>query len=285
MKYAYYPGCFLHGTAREYDLSTRAICKALGIELLEIEDWNCCGALEVASDKLLSTALSARNTMLAAKQGLDLLIPCSICSNSLLRADHAMKESPRIREKIEELTGEQYCTSIRIRHLLDVIIGDYGLQKLAGKVRKPLKGVRAAPYYGCLLTRPANICKSKDPEDPKALEALIEALGASCIEFPSKTKCCGGALLMGREEIANQLAKNLLDEAKIMGANCLVVACPLCHTMLDAQQARIEAMYKTPIGMPVLYFTQLIAIALGIDMREAGIDRHFVSLKALKIEL
>ncbi len=279
MKYAYYPGCFLHGTAREYDLSTRAVCRALGIELVEIDDWNCCGALEVASDKLLSTALSIRNIMLASKLGLDLIAPCSICFNSLLRADHSMIESHGIREKVEELIGEQYRAEIKIRHLINVIIHDYGTANLIRKVKKPLKGMRAAPYYGCLLTRPANICKVEDPENPRELENIIQAIGGDYIEYPSKTKCCGGALLMGKEEMANQLAKNLLDEAKKLGANCFIAACPLCHTMLDAQQAKIEAVFKTKFNLPVLYFTQAIGLALGLDMREIGLDKHFVSLK------
>lgn len=285
MKYAYYPGCFLHGTAREYDISTKAICKAIGIELVELEDWNCCGALEASSDKLLSTALSVRNIMLAAKQGLDLLVPCSICSSSLLRAEQVMKEKPELQQKIEELIGESCNASIKTRHLLSIINGDYGLERLAQHVKKPLRGIRVAPYYGCLLTRPASICESVDPEDPRIMENLIEALGGEYIDFPSKTKCCGGALLTGKEEIANQLSRNLLAEAKMLGANCIVVACPLCHTMLDSQQAKIEIQYSTKFGLPVLYFTQVIGLALGLDAREIGLDRHFVSPKAMEIKL
>ncbi|MEM2924569.1 MAG: CoB--CoM heterodisulfide reductase iron-sulfur subunit B family protein [Methanocellales archaeon] len=279
MRYAYYPGCFLHGSAKEYEISTRAICRALGIELVEIEDWNCCGALEVASDKILSTALSIRNIILASKLGMDLIAPCSICYNNLLKADYSVKESQGVREKIEGLIGEPYRAEVKIKHLINVIIQEYGLDNLAGKVKKPLKGIRAAPYYGCLLTRPARICKA---EDPMWLENIIRAIGGEYIEFPSKTKCCGGALLMGKEETANKLAKNLLEEAKKLGANCLIVACPLCHTMLDAQQSKIETIYKTKFTLPVLYFTQAIGLALGLDMRETGLDKHFVSPKLLQ---
>jgi heterodisulfide reductase subunit B len=282
MKYAYYPGCFLHGTAKEYDLSTRAVCRALGIELVEIEDWNCCGALEVSSDKLLSTALSIRNLMLASKIGLDLIVPCSICFNSLLRANYSMKESLKIKERIEELIGEQYSLEINIRHLIDVILNDYGLDNLSRKVKKPLKWMQAAPYYGCLLTRPAKICGAKDPENPRELESIIQAIGGGYIEFLSKTKCCGGALLMGKEEVAHKLTKNLLEEAKKLGANCFIVACPLCHTMLDAQQSKIEAVFKTKFKLPVLYFTQAISLALGLNMHEIGLDKHFVSSKLLE---
>ncbi|MCX9013285.1 MAG: CoB--CoM heterodisulfide reductase iron-sulfur subunit B family protein [Candidatus Methanoperedens sp.] len=280
MKLAYYPGCTLHGTAREYDASTKAVCKTAGIELTEIEDWNCCGALEAIFDKELSMGLSARNNMLARKTGLDLVIPCSICSHNLSRADKAMRENEGFRTKIETAMGEKY-EGIKIKHLLDVIVNDVGIETLSGKFTKKMNGIKAVPYYGCLLVRPSEVSKFDNPDNPQSLDALIKATGAQCLTFTQKTKCCGGNLLMSNQEYAFKLTKKLFDEAKSAGANCIVVACPMCHMLLDGQQAMIEKELDTVIDMPVLYFTQLLGLAMGIGKNELELDKNMVSTSAL----
>ncbi len=280
MKLAYYPGCTLHGTAREYDASTKAVSKAAGIELTEIEDWNCCGALEAIFDKELSMGLSARNNMLAQKTGLDLVVPCSICSHNLSRADKAMKTDEAFRAKIEKALGESY-KGVKIKHLLDVMVNDVGTEALAKKFIKPLKGIKAVPYYGCLLVRPSEISRFDNPENPTSLDNLIKATGAECLPFTQKTKCCGGNLLMSKQDYAFILTKKLFDEAKAAGANCIVVACPMCHMLLDGQQSMVEKAHNTVIDLPILYFTQLIGLAMGLGEKELELDKNMVSPKTL----
>ena len=280
MKLAYYPGCTLHGTAREYNASTKAVSKAAGIELTEIEDWNCCGALEAIFDKELSMGLSARNNMLAQKTGLDLVVPCSICSHNLSRADKAMKTDEAFRVKIEKALGEKY-KGVKIKHLLDVMVNDVGTEALAKKFVKPLKGIKAVPYYGCLLVRPSEVSKFDNPENPTSLDDLIKATGAECLPFTQKTKCCGGNLLMSKQDYAFILTKKLFDEAKSAGANCIVVACPMCHMLLDGQQSMVEKAHNTVIDLPILYFTQLIGLAMGLSEKELELDKNMVSPEAL----
>ncbi|KCZ71427.1 heterodisulfide reductase, subunit B [Candidatus Methanoperedens nitroreducens] len=276
MKLAYYPGCTLHGTAREYDASTKAVCKASNIELTEIEDWNCCGALEAIFDKELSMGLSARNNMLAQRTGLDLVIPCSICSHNLSRADMAMRNDESFRAKMEKALGERY-RGIRVRHLLDILVNDVGIDTLSSKFIKPLKGIKAVPYYGCLLVRPSEVGRFDNPENPTSLDNLIRAAGAECLPFTQKTKCCGGNLLMSKQDYAFIFTKKLFDEAKAAGADCIVVACPMCHMLLDGQQSMVEEAHNTVIGMPVLYFTQLIGLAMGLSEKELELDKNMVS--------
>lgn len=276
MKLAYYPGCTLHGTAREYDASTKVVSIAAGIELVEIEDWNCCGALEAIFDKELSMGLSVRNNLLAQRTGLDLVIPCSICSHNLSRADMAMKENGIFRGKLEKALGEKY-TGVKIKHLLDVMINDIGIDALTPKFKRQLKGIKAVPYYGCLLVRPSEVSKFDNPENPTSLDNLIKATGAECLPFNQKTKCCGGNLLMSKQDYAFILTQKLFDEAKARGANCIVVACPMCHMLLDGEQTTIEKAHNTVINMPVLYFTQLIGLAMGFSEKELELDRNMVS--------
>jgi heterodisulfide reductase subunit B len=276
MKFAYYPGCTLHGTAREYDASTKAVCKATGIGLVEIDDWNCCGALEAIFEKELSMGLSARNNFKAQKTGLDLVIPCSICSHNLSRADSAMKNDLSFRKKIEKALGEEY-KGVKIKHLLDVMVNDVGTEVLSKKFIKSLKGVKAVAYYGCLLVRPSEVSKFDNPENPMSLDNLIKSTGAECLPFTQKTKCCGGNLLMSKQDYAFMLTKKLLDEAKLAGSNCVVVACPMCHMLLDGQQTTIEKVHNIVIDMPVLYFTQLIGLAMGLSEKELELDRNMVS--------
>ncbi len=278
MKLAYYPGCTLHGTAREYNASTKAVSKIAGIELTEIPDWNCCGALEAIFDKELSMGLSARNNMLAQKTGLDLVIPCSICSHNLGRADKAMRTDEVFRSKIEKALGDKYRDNgFKIKHLLDVMVNDVGVAALASKFKKSLKGIKAVPYYGCLLVRPSEVSSFDNPDNPTSLDNLIKATGAECLPFSQKTRCCGGNLLMSKQDYAFILTQKLFDEAKAAGANCIVVACPMCHMLLDGQQSMVEKAHNTRIDMPVLYFTQLIGLAMGLSEKELELDRNMVS--------
>ncbi len=270
MKYSYYPGCAQHGTAVDYRMSVEAVMSRLGIELEEIKNWNCCGALHV-DDRSTRVALSART--LADAKGLDVATPCNLCFSNLMRANTALEDSD-LKNRVNGALATKYDGNAKPKHLLEVVVKDLGLMKLSEHVKKPLK-IKAVPYYGCLLTRPEN--KFDSPENPKSLDDLIAALGAEPVKYYYKTKCCGGPILLTNEDLALELAKDLLVMAKDSGADCMVVTCPMCHLQLDAKQKAVEAKFNIKIDMSIIYFTQLIGIAMGIAPKELGLDKHLVS--------
>ncbi len=269
MKYSYYPGCAQHGTAVDYRISVEAVFRRLGIELEEVKNWNCCGALHVP-DRTTRVALSART--LASAKGLDMATPCNLCYSNLMRT-HAALEDSALRNRINEALVTKYDGNTKPKHLLEVIVKDLGLPKLAEQVKLTLR-IKAAPYYGCLLTRPEN--KFDSPENPKSLDNLISSLGAEPVKFYYKTKCCGGPILLTNEELALRLAKDILVMAKDSGADCIVVTCPMCHLQLDAKQKAVESKNNIKLDMPVIYFTQLIGLAMGLPASELGLDKHLV---------
>ena len=274
MKYSYYPGCVQHGTAVDYRRSVEAVFSRLGIELEELKNWNCCGALHVP-DRNVRVALSART--LASAKALDLTTPCNLCYSNLMRANAALEDNA-VKNKINEALAAKYEGNARVKHLLEVIVKDLGLEKLAQQVKIPLK-IKAVPYYGCLLTRPEN--RFDSPENPKSLDNLIASLGAEPVKYYYKTKCCGGPILLTNEDLALSLAKDILTMAKDSGADCMVVTCPMCHLQLDAKQKAVESKYNLKLELPVVYFTQLIGLAMGLEPHELGLDRHLVSTDKL----
>jgi heterodisulfide reductase subunit B len=270
MKYSYYPGCAQHGTAVDYRMSVEAVFKRLGIELEEIRNWNCCGALHV-DDRTTRIALSART--LSSSNGLEIATPCNLCYSNLMRTNTAL-EDLMLKNTINGALVTKYEGNTKPKHLLEVVVKDLGLAELAEQVKKPLK-IKAVPYYGCLLTRPEN--KFDSPENPKSLDNLIAVLGAEPVKYFYKTKCCGGPILITNEDLALTLARDLLVMAKESGADCMVVTCPMCHLQLDGKQKAVEAKYNIRIDIPIIYFTQLIGIAMGIPPKELGLDKHLVS--------
>lgn len=270
MKYSYYPGCAQHGTAVDYRRSVEAVMSRLGIELEEIKNWNCCGALHV-DDKPARVALSART--LAAAKDLDVATPCNLCYSNLMRANTALEDND-LKNRINGALATKYEGNTKPKHLLEIVVKDLGLMKLSEHVKNPLK-IKAVPYYGCLLTRPEN--KFDSSENPMSLDKLILTLGAEPVKYYYKTKCCGGPILLTNEDFALELAKDLLMMAKDSGADCMVVTCPMCHLQLDAKQKAVEAKFNIKIDMPVIYFTQLIGLAMGIPPKELGLDKHLVS--------
>ena len=270
MKLAYYPGCVSRSTGKEMDASTRAVCSALGIELLELEDWNCCGATHV-SNELVMTGLAARNI---AKTNLPIMTSCSICYSNLRSAAQRMEE-PEILAKVNAVLTKKY-NGAKILHALDVI-----LEVLADndeRIVVPLKDLKVAPYYGCLLTRPKGI---GSPEFPTILEKLIKRLQAEPLDFRLKTFCCGGPIFMPQVQAAEDIAYKILTEAKKAEAEVIVTVCPLCHLMLDAKQKALEQKHGEKIGIPVLYVTQLVGIALGLGPEELGLNMNSVSPMAM----
>ncbi len=286
MKYSYYPGCSLHTTAKEFDISTRVVMDALGIELEELKDWSCCGgsvAAGVSHD--VGMAMAARNVALAQKQNLDLLASCSGCYNKSARAAKAL-ENQTEKERINGILAEMGISvsdyNIRVRNVVDVLAHDVDI---ASKIKKPLTGLKVACYYGCLLTRPADITGWDSPVFPMSMDNLAEICGAQVVDFRSKTRCCGGPILVAKQEVAFELTKNLLDEAKSLGADCIILACPLCATNLELRQSDIEKKYNVSYNLPILYITELIGLALGISPRKLGINKHIVSPKSVLAKL
>jgi heterodisulfide reductase subunit B2 len=281
MKYAFFPGCSLHSTTKEYEESAKAISKVLNIELVEIPDWNCCGAIDVvyAFKPLYSTSLATRNLALAEKMQMDLVTPCSGCYFTLASTNKILKEDPETKRKVEEAlrnAGINYSGTVKVRHFADVVLSDVGLEKIKENMKVQLKNLKVASYYGCLMVRPPKVCNFDNAEHPTRLDDLAEALGASKIDYYGKTRCCGAALGFTDEAIMLEMSKNILLSAKNAGANCIVTACSMCHLSLDARQKEIESHFNVKIDLPVLHFTQLIGLAFGIEPKKLGLHRNCV---------
>ena len=284
VKYEFFPGCSIHGTAREYGLSLKAVFQRFGVGLNEIEDWSCCGATAARSlDGFLPIMLGARNLALAQKRGQPLLAPCNLCYNNLAVARHALEEDElrqRVNSSLRDL-GLAYSGGVALLHPLQVIDSEVTVERIAAEVVCPLLGLKVVSYYGCLLTRPGYASVGESNFNPTALDRLASALGADPLPFSAKTRCCGGPLLMTHPKAAGLAAKRLLDEARDLGAQCIVVTCPQCQLSLGASQGTIEARYGVKYNIPVLYFTQLLGLALGIDPRALGLPSGKLAARAV----
>ncbi len=278
LNYAYYPGCSGTGTSIEYDMSTRAICAKLGITLNEIPDWSCCGSTPAHTvDHTLSSALSARNLALVEKMNLSTAItPCPSCLTNLKTATHRMGKD-EFRDDVNKLLDTPYNGGVDTKSVLQIIVEDMGLDALKSKVVKPLKGLKVAAYYGCIMNRPPEVMNFDDPEHPMAMDNILTALGATVLPFPLKVECCGASFGIPRKDIVMSLSGKLLDAAQDIGATALVTACPLCQMNLDLRQDQINSANGAKHNIPVFYYTQLIGLALGLDEKELGIDKLCVS--------
>jgi len=268
VKVSYYPGCSLHGTAKEYDQSVRVVSRALGIELEEIEDWSCCGASSAHNTNFkLSIALPARDLIAADKKTQDIMIPCAACFNRFKTADHHLRHDQALKAEIEEIVGGSYQGNVAIRNPIDIIANTIGLDALKEKVVKALVGLKPASYYGCLLLRPPEVCRFDDTENPVLLDKILAALGADVRPWSFKTDCCGGSLMISKTEIVVQMVDRLMKMAREAGANCLVTACPVCTANLDMRASK-------DLALPVFYFTELAALAMGQDGPEGWCRLH-----------
>lgn len=268
--YAYYPGCTLHSTAKEYDVSARLVCQSLGIELRELEDWTCCGASSAHSTSdLLSIALPARELQAAEEMGLPLAVACAMCFSRLKFAIHELNDQATL-GLVSDIIGGELRNTIEVVHLLKVLEEE----KEDLPLKRPLTGLKVACYYGCLLVRPRDILDFDDEENPQIMDHLIEALGAQSIDWGFKTECCGASLPLTRKDIVLTLSHRILHQAKQLGADCLAVACPMCHSNLDTTQREIEAKYKDGVGLPILYFTQLVGLAMGFSPKQLLLNKH-----------
>lgn len=278
MKYSYYPGCSLEGTASEYDASVRAVMRSLGAELTELEDWTCCGASAGdAISYLLSLVLPARNLAIAEKRSAreDVLVPCSACYLNLKRVDDHMGRNVKIHEKINAALAEEnlsYRGGIRVRHLLDVLANDIGPQTIAANVKNKLSGMRIVAYYGCQYLRP--YADSDDPQLPLSMEPLIRALGAEVYPWTMGAKCCGAGLMTTKSDVALKLVGKLLSAAK--GADCIVTICPMCQMNLDSKQNAASGLLGEDVRISVLYVTQLMGIAFGVADEDLKLKKNLV---------
>ncbi len=281
MKLAYYPGCSLEGSAIEYGISTEKTAQLLGVELQEIEDWNCCGATSGHStNKLLSLALPARNLALAEQTGLDILAPCAACYNRFRTTEQVLRHEPNMREKIKDIIEMDYNAENQTFSVLEFLRDKIGLETLKEKVSQPLKTMKAACYYGCLLVRPKEFTGFDDNEDPRSMDEIMQALGADTVEWSFKTECCGASLATSRPDLGHRMIYEVIRNAREAGAECIITACPLCMMNLDMRQGGVEKAYNEKLDMPIYYVTELAAIACGASPREVGVHRHFVEAES-----
>jgi heterodisulfide reductase subunit B2 len=282
LKYAYYPGCSSTGTSVEYDMSSRAVCAALDIQLNDVPDWSCCGSTPAHTvDHSLSSALSARNLNNVASMGLDSCItPCPSCLANLKTATYRMKNDD-FRDKVNNLLAKPANTEIETKSVLQILVEDYGVENIKKKVVKPLSGLVVGAYYGCILNRPPELMQFDDREHPMAMDNIMEALGATVVPFPLKVECCGASFGIPRKDVVMRLSGKLLDAAQSIGAMALVTACPLCQMNLDMRQNQINSCNGSHHSMPIFYFTQLLGLALGLTEKELGMDKLCVSPRTL----
>ena len=276
MKIGFYPGCSLTGSSREYNESLLSISKAAGIDLVEITDWNCCGATAAHNlNKELSVSLPARNLALAELDEIEeLVVPCAACYNRLLMTQHELNEDEALKDQIAQKLQMPLKNDIKILNVLQ-FLEKYFVPRLEELVKFPLT-YDVACYYGCLLVRPNRVMKAERWEDPMTMDLIMKKLGAKALDWPFKTECCGAGFSVSKTEIVGELSGKIVRGAVDRGAKALVVACPMCHSNLDMRRPAIESYLKRKVDVPVIYITQAIALAMGMSAKEAGIQRHFV---------
>jgi len=277
-KYAYFPGCSLEKMAQSYHLSTIETTRKLGVELEELEDWNCCGATTYFHvDQLLAHTLVARNLAMAERKSLDLVAPCSACYKNAFFTNTYLKNDQDLAEHINFALEEDnlhYSGNIEVLHLIEVYVKEVGYEEIRHNVTHPLEGLRVAPYYGCQILRPRK--NHEDVEQPRFFEELISAIGAEPVNFPERLRCCGGSLILTSREAALSMVHLLLKSALDHEAEVIATACPLCQVNLECYQQQVNQEFGTSISIPVLYFTQLIGLALEIPPKRLGLGTELV---------
>jgi heterodisulfide reductase subunit B len=277
VKYAFYPGCSLEGTAHDFDVSVRATCAALGIELEEIPEWVCCGSTPAHSTNAsLAVALPVANLQKARAMDAPVMTACASCYARLRTANHKVATDADERARAERITGKPYNGSVAVHHLLDALVNHFGVSAIAEKVTRPLTGLKVACYYGCLLTRPPEVVAFDTPEHPTCMDEVVAAAGAEPVDWPYKTECCGAALGMTNARVVNRLGHRLVSMARRAGAECIVVACPLCQINLDLRQKDAARAHGELPATPVLFITQLLGLALGLTPAELGMKALMV---------
>ena len=270
MEYSYYPGCSLHSTGLEYGLSTRAVFEHLGMGLVEIEGWNCCGASSAhVVSHALAVALPARNLALAQAVGRDLVAPCAACFNRMKAADYYLRTDPVLRAEVESMVDFKFTGDVAVRPVMAVLYEDYGPEQISKEVRRSLAGLKVVPYYGCLLVRPPQVTQFDDPDNPQVMAALLQAAGADVLPWSHATDCCGASLSLSRADVVQNLVGRLVERAREAGADALVTACPLCQVNIEMRQTQEPK-------MPAFYITELLGLAFGLPEAQKWWSKHLI---------
>jgi heterodisulfide reductase subunit B len=276
MSIAYFPGCTLSTKAAGYDVSGRAVARTLNIQLEELPEWQCCGAtFPLATDNSMALIAPTRILTQAQNSGGRLAALCAICFHVLRRTQKFLEQHPETLERINWFTEEPYLGKARVSHFLELLRDDLGWENLAHRVSHPIKGLKVAPYYGCLLLRPQSEIGLDDPDSPSILHECLASLGCEVVDFPYAVECCGSYLVAREPDLPRRLAGEILASARRHGAQAIATACPLCQFNLDYPQR------EDPAGLPVLYFTQLMAVALGLPRENLGMEGHYVDPRSL----
>jgi len=275
--YAYFPGCSLHASSAEYNTSVLRVCEKLGIKLEEMKEWVCCGATPVHSvNPKLALALSAKNLAIAAEMGKDVAVACAACFNRMKSTAKHLDEHEDIRKQIDEITETKYKSGIGVHHIIS-ILANLEPEKIEKAITKKLTGLKVGCYYGCLLVRPPKIVEFDDAENPTIMEKLLSHTGAEMIDWNFRTECCGASLSVPRTDVVLKLCNDILSDAKKKGIDVLSVACPLCQLNLDMRQWEVEKAYKTSYQIPIMYFTQILGLAMGEYPESIGLHKLIVS--------
>ncbi len=286
MTFSYYPGCSQTGSAEEYGDSTLAVCRALGIDLEELPDWSCCGASSAhMTNDLLSVSLPGRSLAMARKAGLDMVVVCAACYSRMKIAQRRILADEELARRVEDAVGEDPRYAGEIRHLLDVLVNDVGFPEIKRWLRRELGGLKAVPYYGCLLVRPPEVCFCDSVENPTDLDRFLEMLGVEVRPWSFKTDCCGGSLSLSRTDVVEKMVNKLFVRAEEAGANCIVTACPMCTANLEMRQKPGTFSFEVLHRTPVLYFTELLGMAMGLEGAERWLKSHLISPLPLLKEL
>lgn len=281
MRYAYYPGCSLHTTAKEYDRSLLAVCEKIGVELKEVKNWICCGSTPAhTTSKLLSLALPMKNLAEVEKSGFnEVIVPCESCFSRFKNAQYEVNNEPELAAKVEGIIEYKFSDGVKVYHPLEILSSEMELSNIFGLVKNNLSELKVVCYYGCLLTRPPKVTEFDECEYPQSMDKILGALGMSTLDWSYKTDCCGGSLNLTMPEIVMKLSRDILEEAKSVSADVIAVACPMCHANLDLLQEEIEKKYQTTYHLPILYFTQLMGLAFDIPVEKLLLKRHLVDTK------
>ena len=279
MKTGIYPGCSLNGSARDYNESVFALAEAFGLEFGQIPDWNCCGATAAHNlNKELSLALPARILALAEQNEMDeIIVPCAACYSRLVVTQSELKKNPELKNRISEVLEMDYRGTSKILNVIEWI-DKYIVPKLDDKLVNPFN-YKVACYYGCLLVRPDKIINYDRVEDPQTLDLVMSKIGATPVDYPYKTECCGAGLSISRTDIVSKLSGKIIEEAEHRGADAIIVACPMCHSNLDMRRSDINKYWETEYKIPVVFVTQAIGLAIGLSPKKVGLKRHFVEVK------
>jgi len=283
MKYGYYPGCSLQSTGQEFDKSLKAVCNKLDVELVELDKWVCCGASAAHNlSQLMAIALPMANLALLPAIGLEeVIIPCAACFSRFKIAQHSIKTDKTLKRKVVEVIHKDCNDEAKVIHPLTIFDQKQLISRIPALVERNLSELKVACYYGCLLTRPPKVTEFDVPEYPMSMDNVLRAAGITTVDWPYKTICCGASFALSKPDIVVNLSHNVIQEAKLAGADAIAVACPLCHANLDTRQDDMEKKFGTHPQMPILYFTQLMGYSFGISPAELYLNKHLTDAEKI----